>query len=464
MNAVLLGVIVYVLVQFVLGLVVSRHISNEADYVLAGRRLGLGLGTFTVFATWFGSETVVGTAGNVYSDGLSAGSGDPFGYAICLFVLGFVFAVPLWRRQYTTFGDFFRQRYSPGVERLFVLLAVPSSVFWAAAQIRAFGHMIDVISDVQFSLAVTAAAFVVITYTTAGGFFATALTDLIQGIALIIGLLFLGYAVVDASGGINQVIAQIDPARLQLVQSPETGFWEVVEAWAIPICGATLAAEMIARILATRSASVARNACLLGGALYLLVGLIPVTIGLIGPGLVPGLDQPEQIIPEIASRHLSTFLYILFAGALISAILSTVDSALLAAASLISHNVLVPLKPGIDERVKVRFARLSVVALGLIAYSLALGSGSVYELIETAVAIGTAGIFVVGVFGLFTSLGGPASGYAALITGAVVWYIGSYHTDVATPYLIALACAAGMYLLAAFLRPLSSSVVADATA
>lgn len=399
MNSVLLGVIVYVLVQFAVGLLVARRISTEADYMLAGRRLGLGLASFTVFATWFGSESVVGAAGNVYAHGLSAGSGDPFGYAICLFVLGFVFAVPLWRRQYTTFGDFFRQRYSPGVERLFVLLAVPSSVFWAAAQIRAFGHMIDVISDVQFSLAVSVAAFVVITYTAAGGLFATALTDLIQGVALIIGLLFLGYAVVDVAGGVDQIIARIDPARLQLVSSADVGFWQVVEAWAVPICGATLAAEMIARILATRTAGVARNACLIGGGLYLLMGLIPVTIGLIGPDLVPGLEHPEQIIPEVASRHLSTLLYILFAGALISAILSTVDSALLAAASLISHNVLVPLKPDVREVVKVRFARLSVVALGLLAYSLALGSGSVYELIETAVAIGTAGVFVVGVLG-----------------------------------------------------------------
>lgn len=449
MNAVLLGVVVYVVVQFALGLLVSRRISSEADYVLAGRRLGIGLATFTVFATWFGSESVVGAAGNVYSHGLSAGSGDPFGYAVCLFVLGFVFAVPLWRRQYTTFGDFFRERYSPGVERLFVLLAVPSSIFWAAAQIRAFGHMIDVISDVPFATAVTVAAFVVITYTTAGGLLATALTDLIQSIALIIGLLFLGYAVVDAAGGVQQIIDQIDPARLQLVQSSDTTFLQVVEQWAVPICGATLAAEMIARILATRTAQVARNACLLGGGLYLLMGLIPVTIGLIGPDLVPGLDHPEQIIPEIASRHMSTFVYILFAGALISAILSTVDSALLAAASLISHNVLVPLKPDIAEGVKVRFARLSVVALGLIAYSLALGSGSVYELIETAVAIGTAGVFVVGVFGLFTRIGGPASGYAALISGAGMWYIGSYHTDWSTPYLIALASAATTYLMLA---------------
>ena len=87
--------------QFALGLAVSRHIASESDYLLAGRRLGLGLAAFSIFATWFGAETIVGAAGSIYSDGLSGGSADPFGYGLCLVVLGVVIAAPLWRQAST---------------------------------------------------------------------------------------------------------------------------------------------------------------------------------------------------------------------------------------------------------------------------------------------------------------------------------------------------------------------------
>jgi Na+/proline symporter len=464
LNAILLGVMVYVFVQFAIGLLVSRHISDEKDYLLAGRRLGLGLAMFTVFATWFGAETIVGAAGNMYDGGLSGDTAEPFAYALCLVFLGVFFAARLWRNQYTTFGDFFAQRYSTGVSRLFVLLVVPAGVLWAAAQIRAFGHVVSVISEIDTAVAITIAAAVVIIYTTAGGMLATAVTDLVQGLALILGLVILFAAVLDHTGGFTAGLALVPPERLDFFSAPpETTFWEVVESWAIPICGATLAAEAIARILAAKSASTARHAAILGGCLYFAVGLIPVYIGLVGPALAPGLSDPEQIIPVVAREYMTTFAYIMFTGALISAILSTVDSALLAAGGLISHNIVVPLTAGISDRGKLVVARLAVVALGLGAYVLALQAEGVYQLIVTAVAFGTAGIFICGVLGLFSPIGGPAAAYAALITGAVVWFAGEYLLDWSTPYIISLGSALLAYLSAAILEWHAGRVPINAT-
>jgi SSS family solute:Na+ symporter len=83
-NWVLLGIIVYILIQLVIGIVVSKKINNEDDYLLAGRSLGTGLATLSVFATWFGAETCIGAAGAVYEKGLSGATIDPFGYSLCL--------------------------------------------------------------------------------------------------------------------------------------------------------------------------------------------------------------------------------------------------------------------------------------------------------------------------------------------------------------------------------------------
>lgn len=448
MNATLLAIALYVLAQLAVGAWVARRIRTEEDYLVAGRRLGYGLATFTIFATWFGAETCIGAAGAIYESGLAGGSADPFGYGVCLLLLGALFAVPLWRRRLTTLADLFRQRFSTRVERVAVLLMVPTSLLWAAAQIRAFGQVISATSGIDVGVTITIAAGVVIVYTISGGLLADAITDLVQGVALIVGLVIL-FVVVMVSGGGTEAVTQIDPERLALFGGGEVPWYIVAEDWAIPVFGSVVAAELVARVIASRSPEVARTSCFAAGGIYLLVGLIPVTLGLIGVQYVPGLEDPEQILPLLAQQYLPTALYAIFAGALLSAILSTVDSTLLVSASLVSHNILVPLRPGATEAQKVRMARGGVAVFGVLAYVMALHAEGVYSLVEQASAFGSAGIVVIVAFGLFTRLGGAASAMAALLAGVVLWVVGSYLLDLPFAYLAALGGAVGAYLLTA---------------
>ena len=450
MNLVLVGVLGYVVVQLGIGAYVSRRIRTEDDYLVAGRSLGYVLSTFTIFATWFGAETCIGAAGVIYAYGLSGASADPFGYGLCLVLMGLVFAVPLWRRRLTTLADLFRQRFSPVVERTAVLLLVPTSLLWAAAQIRAFGQVLSASSGLAIWMTITIAALVVIVYTVFGGLLADAWTDVLQGAALMVGLLVVFVAVVRHTG--LSAFEQIGQARLQPF-GDGTPLLATLEAWAIPVCGSVLAAELVARVIAARSPQVAQRSALAAAGVYLSFGLIPVSIGLLGPTLLPGLAEPEQVLPLVAQRFLPTVLYTVFAGALVSAILSTVDSALLAASSLVSHNVLVPLRPGTTERDKIRFARLGVVVFGLLAYGLALQEEGVFALVEDASAFGSAGIFVAIVFGLFTPLGGAASALASLAAGVGTWIVGAYVLDLPYPYLASLAAALIGYLVPALVTP-----------
>jgi Na+/proline symporter len=190
---------------------------------------------------------------------------------------------------------------------------------------------------------------------------------------------------------------------------------------------------------------VARRACLVGGGLYLVVGLIPAAVGLAGPVLVPGLEDAEQLVPELASRHLGTWLYIPFAGALMSAILSTVDSCLLAGSSLVTHNVVLPLRPGLSERTKLRVSRAGVLTLGVLALALALRSESIKDLVEFASAFGSAGVFIVASFGLFTRLGGPLCAWVGLCTGFVVWGTGAW-LEWPAPYVTAVVVSCAAYV------------------
>ena len=450
MHTILAGVILYILMQLLIGVYFSKRISSEADYLLAGRSLGPVLASLSVFATWFGAETCIGAAGSVYESGLSGATIDPFGYTVCLVLMGLVFARHLWRRNLTTLADLFQQRYSTNIQTLAVLLIAPTSVMWAAAQIRAFGQVLSAASGFDVEIAISAAAFVVVIYTMYGGLMADVVTDVIQGVALIIGLFLLLFLVLDAGGGWEASVSRIEPDRLDVFGASNKSMLEIVEQWAIPICGSVLSQELVARVLASRSPEVARKACIHGGVLYLFVGLAPVFIGLIGWQSLPGLEHPEQILPQLAKVHLNTFLYILFAGALISAILSTVDSALLAASSLLSHNLILPTFKTVSEAGKVKVARLMVMVCGIVAFVLALNAGRVYTLVEEASAFGSAGIFIVVIFGLFTRFGGEMSAAFALAAGVMSWIVGHHVLTIATPYLVSLTIALIGYVSIAF--------------
>ena len=153
----------------------------------------------------------------------------------------------------------------------------------------------------------------------------------------------------------------------------------------------------------------------------------------------------RQILPLLGQRFLPGALYIIVAGALISAILSTVDTTLLVCSSLVSHNIIVAARPQMSERAKVRTARGGVVVFGLFAYVIALHAEGVYALVEEASSFGSSGIFTVVTLGVFTRWGGALAATASLLAGVTAWVAGAYVADVEFPYLISLLVAFAVY-------------------
>ena len=436
------------IVQLGIGVWASRRISSEEDYLVAGRKLGYPLMTFSIFATWFGAETIVGSAGTAYSEGVSLGSAEPFGYGLCLIIMGLVFAIPLHRRKLTTLADLYRQRYSVPVERFAAVLLIPGSLLWAAAQVRAFGSVLTTTtSAIELETAIAIATGVTLLYTAFGGLLSDAITDFVQGILLIIGLIVVGVAVMSQLGGFGATMEAVTTSgRVRLTSVGDGTVFDAIEAWAIPVFGSLVTTEIVGRIVAARTPAVAQRSSLVAGVMYIGIGIIPVLLGLVGPALVTGLEDAEQIVPTLALQSLSTFGYALFAGGLISAILSTVDSTLLVSAGVLSHNLIIPTFKVTDERRKVQLARWGVVAFGLIAYILAQRAEGVFALVEQASAFGSAGVIVTIAFGLFTRFGGPRTAAATLASGALVYLVGSYG-GFAYPFVLSLGIALAVYLV-----------------
>lgn len=299
----LAGILGYVIIQFAVGAWVSRRMSSEQDYILAGRSLGTGLVAFSVFATWFGAEAIVASAGEIYTKGLSGGLTDPFGYGVAVLIVGVVLAAPLWRRGIVTYADMVRERYSPGIEKLFVLVLLPGSVLWAAAQIRAFGQILGSTTELGLDTAILIAAILVGAYSVVGGLLADAVTDVVQGIAVMIGLIVLAVFVAAAMGGLEASLAQIEPARLSFSGNGEDAALDRIEKLAVVLCGSLVAVELISRFLGARTAAIAAGGTIAGGLMYLAMGLLPLFLGLVGPILLKDLPEPEQIVPKLAEAY-----------------------------------------------------------------------------------------------------------------------------------------------------------------
>jgi solute:Na+ symporter, SSS family len=453
MDWVLGFVLAYIVAQLGIAFWFSHRNRNEVDYLLAGRSLGPWMATFTVFATWFGAETCVGAAGEAYAHGISGVIADPFGYTAGIVLSGLFFAGALWKRGIVTLADLFRQRYGIGVERLAAVIMIPGSVMWAAAQVRAFGQVLASTSDLGLLAAITLAAAVVIAYTAIGGMWADAVTDLVQGIVLIAGVLALG-AVFVSLGGLRE-IASLPAARFDPMHGRSA--LSAIDTLAVPIFSTIAAQELVSRILAVRGARLARSATVAAGGLYLAVGIVPVAIGLGAAGIIGSGRNHEQVLALFAQQQLPMPLYILFLGALVSAILSTLSGALLVAGSLAAHNVLLPLAPRLSEKAKLKANRWAVIAFGLIAYFIALSSESMYALVQESSGLGSAGILIMMLFALWGGrVGGTPSAYAALIAGTAVFILADSVLEMEGAYLLALGAALAGYLVCV---PLASSLM-----
>lgn len=409
-----LFIVLYVAIQIGIGLYVARGVKTEEDFFLAGRKLGLVPIGLSIFATWFGAETIMGSAGAIAGEGLAGARAEPFGYAICLFAMAVLVAGVFRARGYRNLADFFRDRFDHASEFATALITIVVSTIWAAAQLLALAALLESALGVPHDLTLAGATLVVVLYTSFAGIAGDIYTDMIQSVVLIVGLVLVLFALASHMGGFGPMLASIEPDQLRLLGDGESWLGQL-DAWAIPILGSLITQEAIARFLSTRTPALARNSTLAAGGLYLLLGMVPVIIALAGVHFMPVGDDTDAFLPRLAERILSPALYILFAGALLSAVMSTTNSNVLSVSSMMSLNVLSRLHARASDRLRVRVARWTTVAAGLVAWAIASSGQTIYELIALTSVWGQAGILVAVLIGLWSPYGGKRAALWAIL-------------------------------------------------
>lgn len=426
-------VVLYILASIAIGLFAGRNVHDTRDYVVAGRTLPFYVVTATVFATWFGSETVLGIPAEFFEGGMHGIVKDPFGAAACLVLVGLFFAAKLYRMDLLTIGDYYRKRYNPTIELLISIAIVISYLGWVSAQVVALGLVLNILTGEQVSLelGILIGAAVVLAYTLYGGMYSVAWTNFVQMVVIVIGILFVAWIIGGKAGGVGAVLDHAREAgKLRFL--PEANARDVlwfVGAAVTMMLGSIPQQDVFQRVMSARTLRIAVWGSVLGGMLYLLFAFVPIFLGysafLIDPALVEshmGAD-PQYILPELILKHTPVFAQIVFFGALISAIMSTASGTLLAPSVTFTENILKRLlRKDLSDRQFLLTMRLVVVGFGVFVTIFALNSeSSIYEMVGNAYKVTLCGAFVPLVFGLYWKKATSTGALLSIVFGVGIW-------------------------------------------
>ena len=462
-------VALYLLITIVIGLLAARRVHNSKDYMVAGRSLPLYMNVATVFATWFGAETVLSVSATFAKDGLKGIPGDPFGASVCLVLAALLFARLFYRMNLLTIGDFYKQRYGKGVEVLTSVAITLSYLGWTSAQMTALGLVISVLSGGMLDLTqgILIGAGVVLIYTIFGGMWSVAVTDLFQTVVILIGLTLVAWLVGDHAGGFTRVVSQAAAdGKFHFMPEDAKGWWVMAGAFFAFAFGSIPQQDVFQRMTSAKDERTAVRGTVIGAAIYFCFAFVPIFIAYAALVADPALstlfaDEDaraiQRILPDLVLGKMPMWAQIMFFGALLSAILSTASGALLAPTALFTENVLKPFVPRMSDRQFLLTLRIILVTFCAAALLFALNSKStMYEMVQNAYNVTLAGAFVPLLAGAYWKRATTQGALLSIVMGIGTWLIaGVVAADSLVPanLLGLLASVIGM-LLGSLLPPL----------
>lgn len=432
MQALFWFVILYWVLSVALGIYTTKFVKNTRDFAVAGRSLPMTMVTAMVFATWFGSEAILGVSATFLTDGLGGIVEDPFGAAMCLILVGVFFARPLYRMNLLTIGDYFRQRFGRTVEILVTICIVISYLGWVAAQIVALGVVFNVISGgfVSQEGGMLIGAVSVLLYTLLGGMWAVAVTDFVQMIVVVVGMLYIGWEVTGMVGGVDVVINHAaDAGKLQFWPNatPRDIIW-FFAAWITMMLGSIPQQDVFQRVMSSKNEKVAMHASILGGCIYFAFVFIPIFLAysatLIDPAMVESLleSDSQKILPTMIMERMPLFAQIMFFGALLSAIKSCASATLLAPSVTITENIIKDFRPWKSDKEFLFAMRVVVLVFTILVTIFAMRSDStIYEMVKDAYSVTLVAAFVPLAFGVYWKRATKQGALAAIFAGILVW-------------------------------------------
>jgi high affinity choline transporter 7 len=387
-------VLVFYLLIFAVGVWAGKKIEEDSpdSFLLAGRKMPLWIAMLTMAATWLGGGYINGTAEAAAESGL-VWVQAPWGYGLSLIIGGVFFARKMRRYQFRTMLDPLTQRFGERATGLFFIPAVLGEIFWVAAILTALGTTFSVIIGLETQAAIVVSALIAILYTTVGGLWSVAYTDIIQLGLLVFGLMLVVPFLLTGDGGMQQVWVDYqekfgaDASIVPSITHMGDYFWNWLDIALLLIFGGIPWQVYFQRVLAARNEKTAMWLSIFAGIICMIVAVPAALIGMVGAvtdwtlmGL-PGPENGASVLPYVLQYLTPEWVALIGLGAIAAAVMSSIDSSMLSSGTMASWNVYKPLvKPDISAIDLKKIVRRSIVVVGVAATILSLRVDSVYAL------------------------------------------------------------------------------------
>ncbi len=427
-------VLLYIFATIAIGVFAATRVKNTNDFALAGRSLPLPMVITATFATWFGSETILGLPGRFIESGIAGVIEEPFGSGMALILVGTFFASKLYKRNNLTIGDYYRDRYGKSVEMLCSVAIVISYLGWVGAQVTALGLVINLITEgaVSVTTGMIIGAAVVLFYTMVGGMWSVAMTDFLQMIIIVGGLVAILFFAADLAGGMGKVVEYARERDLfhALPEQTPSGWLFWISAAMTMMIGSIPQQDVFQRVMSAKNVQTAVAGPIIGGSVYILFAFVPMMIVVAAVLAMPEVagdmlkNDPQQLLPTLVRDYMPMWLRVLFFGAVLSAVMSTASATMLAPSTTFVENVLSHFIK-IDDRNMLVAMRITVAvfAVFVLLYSIALEGAAIYDMVAMAYQFPVVGAFWPLVCGLYWKRATRQGCFVSIAVGATVWGI-----------------------------------------
>ncbi len=417
---------IYFVVVFLIGVWVSRSLETSEDLFLAGRSLPWPAIGFSLFASNISSSTMIGLAGAAYSTGIAVANYEWMA-SFVLLVMAFFFIPVFLRAKITTLPELLERQFERRARVYYSLITILLSIIVdTAGGLYAGSLALKVFfPDLPIWQTCVALALFAGLYTAIGGLKAVVYTDFIQAIVLLVGsfvLTFLVFQRLDFSWA--SVLSSVPPNHLSLfrpLDDPHLPWLGTI--FGLPVLGFwywSTNQYITQRILAAKDTENARWGAVLGGSLKLIPLFTMVLPGVMAIQLFPDLPHPDMVYPTLIKEILPVGLTGLVVAGLIAAIMSSVDSTLNSASTLVIHDFVLPAKPGISSVQLLRLSRLATIFFMVVAALWApfIGElGGLYFYLQQSFSILVPPVVVLFVMGVFSNRKAYGLGFSTLAFG-----------------------------------------------
>ncbi|MHA3904647.1 sodium:solute symporter family protein [Castellaniella sp. WN] len=419
-------VILYLLGIVLIGFWSSRKISNNDDFLVAGRRLGPVLLAGGLAATEVGGGATLGVVAKAYGTWGMSALWYVMAMAIAFVVLAYM--APIFRRTAVkTAPEFFRKRYGQKNSLVITLILILPMVGFTAVQIIASATILSVMTGWSYALSVAVVTAVTVLYSVKGGMFALSYTDIVQGVLIIFGMALIIPFALSSGGGWTHVVSHIPEAKWSLIDG--IGLPTIISITLMYIASFSIGQEVVQRYYSARDEKAAKQASFLTAIAYAIFAFVPALIGLLLNGMVSNGSIDAALInsrganyslPLMAMNVLPGAVTGVLFAALISATMSSASSDLLAAGSLFSNDlykVYIDKEANEDKLMKV--TKIVMVLVGILSFIVAvLNVTDIITLLIFSFGLRAAGGFFPYVFGHVWSRASAAGSMASLVLGS----------------------------------------------